>query len=167
MISMKYIAILLLIGSTICQTTTPATATPSTTTPTTTTPTTTTPTTTTPTTATPSTTTPTTTTPTVLPVVNMNKCGIAALGSNKPSQASECTGDTSKVGQTCCLLTATVAGANLKMCDLTATAGMIGDYKSIVKQIINAANMTYVDYDCNAAYLSFSAVLFFVAALLF
>jgi hypothetical protein len=97
----------------------------------------------------------------------MNKCGIATLGSNQPSQTSDCNTDTSKVGQTCCLLTASVAGTSMKMCDLTSTAGMIGDYKSIVKQIINGMNMTYIDYDCNSSYLSFSAVILFVAALLF
>ena len=149
MISMKYIAIILLLGSTICQTTPTPTTPASTTTPT------------------PSTTTPSTTTPTTTPVVNMNKCGIAALGSNQPSQASDCNADTSKVGQTCCLLTYSIAGTSMKMCDLTSTAGMIGDYKSIVKQIINGMNMTYIDYNCNSAYLSLSAVLFFVAALLF
>jgi cytoskeletal protein RodZ len=179
MMTLKYLAILLVIGTIYTQTTTTATTTtPTTTTPTTTTTTTTTPTTTTTTPTTTTTTTPTTTTNTNTTATTtttttptntsqgMNTCG--TVGANEPKALGDCTSDKSIPNYTCCLLTfKDPTGTSRNKCDATVTAGLVGDYKSVVKSIIEASKMTYVDYQCAASYLTVSFIIFFITALLF
>jgi hypothetical protein len=97
----------------------------------------------------------------------MNTCG--TVGANEPKALGDCTSDKSIPNYTCCLLTfKDPAGTSRNKCDATVTAGLVGDYKSVVKSIIEASKMTYVDYQCAAAsYLTVSFIIFFITALLF
>ena len=152
----QFIAILLISGNIFTQTTT-ATTTTTTTTPSTTTPSTSTPTTTSDTTKTPATTNPNGT----------STCGIIAKNI-QPANIGECTGDKNIPNYTCCLLTYKNNGNTVNQCDATVTAGLVGDYKGIVKKIIeDTFKLTYVDYQCASSYLSVSILIFFLAAFLF
>jgi hypothetical protein len=139
MMSLKYVAILLVIGTIFAQTNTTATTT---------------------------TTTTTTTTPTLNPQGN-NTCGI--VGQNEPKNITDCTNDKSIPNYTCCLLTfKNQGGATKNKCDATVTAGVVGDYKNVVKAIVEGTyNLTYVDYQCASSYLTVSFIILLLAALLF